>query len=60
MGRVLSKYQTEDYDYLWKPTAETEYSGYEESTGSFVSKKKRKKETDSNYSEEEESQLKGP
>lgn len=52
-GRISSEYQTEDYDSSWKSTAETEYLGYEESSGSFASKRKRKKQTNSNDSEEE-------
>lgn len=59
-GRVSSEYQTEDYDSSWRPTAETEYSCYEVSSGSFAFKKKRKKHTEGNDSEEEGSQLEGP
>lgn len=44
-GRVSSEYQTKDYDASWRPTTEMEYSGYEESSGSYASKRKRKKQS---------------
>lgn len=58
-SRISSEYQTEDYDSSWRPTVDMEYSGYEESSGSYASKIKRKKQTESNDSEEEGSHLVG-
>lgn len=55
-GRISSEYQTNDSDSSWRPTKKTEYSGYEESTGSVVSKKKRKKVNYDDDSEGEDSQ----